>query len=144
VAYPFYPQKRSSTIANAGSKGFFLFFILRGNVRVSVILFFLFNKLLNDSDPEVYTKSVGMGANPNARPGDEYEGYGMPVKATNHSKDTPTYCMQQKNVDEQCVNDKLEIGKPLGCFIPPFNDCQRFVYSTVNKCRPLRLLPSSQ
>ena len=76
-----------------------------------------------------------MGADPNVRPGDEYEGYGMPVQVTDHSKDTPTYCKPQTNVDEQCVNDKLEIGKPLGRFLPPFNQCQSFAYGTVNKCR---------
>ncbi len=27
------------------------------------------------------------------------------------------------NVDEQCVNDLLEIGKPLGGFIPSYNRC---------------------
>lgn len=81
------------------------------------------------------TISAGMGANPNIRPGQQYEGYGMPVQITDHSKDTPTSCTRQNNVDEQCVNSKLIIGKPIGRFLPPLNQCQSFAYGTVNSCR---------
>lgn len=88
------------------------------------------------------TISAGMGANPNIPPGQQYEGYGMPVQITDHSKDTPTQCAPQKNVDEQCVNSKLQIGKPIGRFLPPFNQCQSFAYGTVNSCRTGPQLPS--
>jgi len=81
------------------------------------------------------TKSAGMGANPNIRPGDEYEGWGISVQITDHSQDTPTQCTVMNNVDEQCVNDELVIGAPLGRFTPPFNQCQAFAYGVVNRCR---------
>jgi hypothetical protein len=76
-----------------------------------------------------------MGANPNVRPGQEYEGYGMPVYIRDHSKDMATSCTPMKNVDEQCVNDQLQIGKPAGRFLPPLNQCQSFAYGVVNACR---------
>jgi hypothetical protein len=81
------------------------------------------------------TISSGMGADPNSPPGQQYEGVGMPVQITNHANDTPTQCMPQKNVNEQCVNNKLQIGKPIGLFLPPFNQCQSFAYGIVNSCR---------
>jgi RHS repeat-associated protein len=81
------------------------------------------------------TKSAGMGADPNILPGEQYEGYGMPVQIIDHSKDTATQSTTINNVNEQCVNDKLKIGKPLGRFLPPFNQCQSFAYGVVNSCR---------
>jgi RHS repeat-associated protein len=84
---------------------------------------------------ETDTVSAGMGGNPNIRPGDEYEGIGMPVQINDHSTDRPTYCMPQENVEEQCVNDRLKIGAPLGRFLPPLNSCQSFAYGVVNSCR---------
>lgn len=89
------------------------------------------------------TKSGGMGANPNILPGQQYEGYGMPVQIIDHSRDIPTRSTKMNNVNEQCVNDELEIGKPLGRFLPPFNQCQSFAYGTVNKCRTGPQLPPS-
>jgi RHS repeat-associated protein len=80
-------------------------------------------------------KSAGMGADPNIRPGEQSEGIGMSVQITDHSKDSAIQCIPQKNVDEQCVNNQLQIGKPLGRFLPPFNQCQSFAYGTVNLCR---------
>ena len=79
--------------------------------------------------------SAGMGANPNVLPGQEYEGYGMNVQVIDHSKDQPTQCTKMNNVDEQCVNKELQLGKPIGRFLPPVNQCQSFAYSTINKCR---------
>jgi hypothetical protein len=81
------------------------------------------------------TISAGMGANPNIPPGQQYEGYGMPVQIISHANDTPAQCTPQKNVDEQCVNKQLQIGKPIGRFVPPFNQCQSFAYGVVNTCR---------
>ena len=91
--------------------------------------------LVNHYWVKTSTKAGGMGANPNIRPGQQYEGYGMPVQITDHSKDTATECKVQKNVDEQCVNAKLKAGQPLGRFVPPFNQCQTFAYGVVNSCR---------
>jgi hypothetical protein len=84
---------------------------------------------------ETDTKSGGMGTDPNIPPGQEYEGYGMPVQITDHSKDQATKSTEINNVDEQCVNNKLQVGKPIGRFLPPFNQCQSFAYGTVNSCR---------
>lgn len=81
------------------------------------------------------TISAGMGANPGDLPGEEYEGYGMQVQIIDHSRDAAAYCIKQNNVNEQCVNDELEFGKPLGRFLPPFNQCQSFAYSVLNRCR---------
>jgi len=81
------------------------------------------------------TISAGMGANPDIPPGQQYEGYGMKVQITDHSKETPTYCIPQKDSDEQCVNEKLDIGKPAGQFLPPVNQCQRFAKYVVSSCR---------
>ena len=81
------------------------------------------------------TKAAGMGANPNIPPGMQYEGLGMPVQIIDHSKDTATHCTKQNNVNEQCVNDQLKIGKPIGRFLPPVNQCQSFAYGVVNSCR---------
>ena len=80
-------------------------------------------------------KAGGMGANPNIPPGQQYEGYGMPVQIIDHSKDTPTYCIAQRNVNEQCVDDQIQVGKLLGRFLPPVNQCQSFAYGVVNACR---------
>jgi RHS repeat-associated protein len=81
------------------------------------------------------TKSAGMGANPNITLGQEYEWIGSRVYINDHSKDKATYCIRQPNVDEQCVNDRIVVGTPIGRFIPPFNQCQYFAYITVNSCQ---------
>jgi RHS repeat-associated protein len=91
--------------------------------------------LINHCWIKTDTKAAGMGSNPNIPPGQEYEGYGMPVQITNHSNDKPTECTKMNNVNEQCVNDELQLGKPLGRFLPPVNQCQSFSYGVVNKCR---------
>lgn len=81
------------------------------------------------------TTSAGMGGNPNIPPGQEYEGWGMPVTLNDHSNDTATQCTEQQNVDTQCVNQQLTLGRSLGRFMPPINQCQSFAYSVVNRCR---------
>jgi len=93
------------------------------------------NGFINHCWVKTDTKAAGMGANPNILPGQQYEGYGMPVQITNHEKDIPTQCTKMNNVNEQCVNNELQIGKPLGRFLPPLNQCQSFAYGVVNKCR---------
>jgi hypothetical protein len=81
------------------------------------------------------TKSAGMGGNPNIPPGQVYEGWGMKVTLNDHTNDTATQCTTQRNVDSACVSSQLTIGRPLGRFTPPFNQCQSFAYSVVNSCR---------
>ena len=65
----------------------------------------------------------------------------MQVYVLDHSKDMATRCEPMKNVDEQCVDSKLEIGKPIGRFTPPLNHCQAFAYGVVNSCRPRQWVP---
>jgi RHS repeat-associated protein len=81
------------------------------------------------------SKSAGMGGDPNVAPGQQFEGWGMPVQLNDHSGDTATQCVEQKNVDTACVDKKLVLGMPLGRFTPPINQCQSFAYSVVNSCR---------
>ncbi len=81
------------------------------------------------------TTSAGMGADPNILPGGRSDAPGTSVQIIDHTDDKPVRCTPQKNVDEQCVNNKLTIGKSLGNFLLPFNNCQSFAYGTVNSCR---------
>jgi hypothetical protein len=85
-----------------------------------------------------------MGGNPDILPGEEYEGYGMPVQVIDHSKDKATKSTLMNTVDEQCVNEKLENGRSLGRFMPPLNHCQSFAYGTVNQCRTGPQIPGGQ
>ena len=39
-----------------------------------------------------------MGANPNIPPGQQYEGIGMPVQITDHSKDKATQCNARNRI----------------------------------------------
>jgi RHS repeat-associated protein len=84
---------------------------------------------------ETDTKSGGMGGNPDISPGQEYEYLGSKVQINDHSKDKATRSTLMINTDEQCVNKELEIGKPLGTFFPPFNDCQSFARGVMSRCR---------
>lgn len=80
---------------------------------------------------------MGLGGNPNVRPGDAYESpYVTETYVNDHTNDTPTSCETMNNVDEPCVNDVLDdmLGKPQGGF-GPFSNCQGYAYSVVNRCR---------
>jgi RHS repeat-associated protein len=43
-------------------------------------------------------------------------------------------CEVMNNVDEECVNDLIRPGQPTGSW-HPFNQCQSFAYSVINRCR---------
>lgn len=58
----------------------------------------------------------------------------IPVYVSDHACDKPDKCQDFRDVDEDCVNRELEIGKKLGYFAPPFNSCQSFVWDVVSKC----------
>jgi len=58
------------------------------------------------------------------------------VVVSNHQCDTPTVITPVPYVDEDCVNRELQIGKPLGRFLPPFNTCQTFAQDVIQKCSP--------
>jgi len=81
------------------------------------------------------TITAGMGADPNIPPGQQHEGWGIPVQLNDHRMDSPTQCVEMQNVDADCVNRKLRIGMSLGRFTPPLNQCQSFAYSVINSCR---------
>ena len=91
------------------------------------------------------SQSVGLGGDPNIRPGDQVE---LPIITKtfpiDHSKDTPTSCEVQNNVNESCVNDILsnDLGKNQGGFGPTSN-CKQFAFSVVNRCRTGPQIPPS-
>lgn len=43
-------------------------------------------------------------------------------------------CETVPDVDEACVNAKLQIGQDLGVYFPGINDCQTFVASVLSEC----------
>jgi RHS repeat-associated protein len=93
--------------------------------------------LVNHMWVKTDTISAGLGANPNIRPGDEYDApYITQTYVIDHSKDTPTACEKMNNVDENCVNNILnkELGTPQGRF-GPYMNCQAYAYSVTNRCR---------
>ncbi|HHH42566.1 MAG TPA: hypothetical protein ENK49_00365, partial [Gammaproteobacteria bacterium] len=90
------------------------------------------------------SQSIGLQGDPNVRPGDRYEFLGTPTFPTDHSDDTPTSCEVQNNVDEECVNNRLNetVGQSQGGFGPTSN-CKQFAFSIVNSCRSgPQILPS--
>jgi hypothetical protein len=81
--------------------------------------------------------SVGLGGDPNIRPGEEYESmYVTDTIVQDHSRDMATTCTPMNNVDQPCVESKLSgmLGKSQGRFSPA-NNCQAFAYGVVNACR---------
>lgn len=93
--------------------------------------------LVDHSWVQTGTMSAGLGGNPNVRPGDAYEApYITQTYVTDHSKDKPSSCEKQNNVDEPCVNSILsnELGTAQGRF-GPYMNCQAYAYSVVNRCR---------
>ncbi|MCW5286300.1 hypothetical protein D8B29_19375 [Verminephrobacter eiseniae] len=58
------------------------------------------------------------------------------VVVSNHQCDIPTVITPVPFVDEDCVNRELQIGKPLGMFLPPFKSCQTFAQDVIQKCAP--------
>ncbi|WP_139225819.1 RHS repeat-associated core domain-containing protein, partial [Paracidovorax konjaci] len=58
------------------------------------------------------------------------------VVVSDHGCDKPTLAKPLPNVNETCVNNELQIGKPLGRFAPPFNSCQTFTQDVIDRCSP--------
>lgn len=56
-----------------------------------------------------------------------------PVVVSDHSCDKPERC-DRYDVNEQCVNKELSIGRDLGRF-SPVNNCQTFARDILEKCR---------
>jgi hypothetical protein len=91
--------------------------------------------------------SIGLGGDPNIRPGEEYESmYVTDTIVQDHSRDMATTCTLMNNVDQPCVENKLSsmLGKSQGRFSPA-NNCQAFAYGVVNACRTgPQMAPSSR
>jgi len=56
------------------------------------------------------------------------------VDHTGQSLAPGSSCQKQRNVDEQCVNNKIRPGQSTGHWTP-YNQCQSFAYSAVTSCR---------
>jgi hypothetical protein len=84
------------------------------------------------------TKEAGMGSELLAtlQIGDKFEApYTTKVFIVDHSNQTAIACKENLEVDEDCVNEQLDLGKPLGHF-SLINNCQSFVARVIKKCSP--------
>lgn len=81
------------------------------------------------------TKTAGMGSgNSQEQIGDRFEApYTTHVFVIDHSDQEALNCKEIKDVDEDCVNAQLDIGKPLGRF-NLINNCQTYVSSVLKRC----------
>lgn len=82
------------------------------------------------------TKSAGMASSPACRAdvGNNYESlYMTNVYISDHSCEKPDICSTIPYADEDCVNNKLQIGKSLGQFSVT-NNCQKFVNTVISAC----------
>lgn len=81
------------------------------------------------------TKIAGMGSGVvEGLIGDRFEApYATLVYIIDHSLQEAKSCKEIKDIDEDCVNAELDIGKPLGRF-NLFNNCQSFVTRVLKKC----------
>jgi len=59
-----------------------------------------------------------------------------PICINDHSSEvgTPGVVCEQVEADPNCVNRELEIGKHIGRWAPPFNDCQTFAADVIEEC----------
>jgi hypothetical protein len=63
--------------------------------------------------------------------------HGFRAQVNDHSGESErvgAVCTPVPNVDVDCVNEALTIGRPAGRWIPPFSDCQTFARSVVQQC----------
>lgn len=81
------------------------------------------------------TKNAGMGSGNDGLIGDHFEApYATHVFVIDHSNQTAEKCKEIKDIDEDCVNEQLDIGKPLGRF-NLINNCQTFVSGILKECK---------
>lgn len=65
------------------------------------------------------------------------------IDHSGQSEAADSSCIMMNNVEEQCVNEQLALGTPLGVW-NGFNQCQSFAWSVVNSCRTgPQLIPDS-
>jgi hypothetical protein len=82
---------------------------------------------------DTITAGMGSGRAYKKYIGDEMETAFTAVYIVDHSDQPAKKCTEKTNHDEQCVNNELQIGKPLGRFTP-INHCLSFVRKVLKKC----------
>ena len=89
------------------------------------------------------TKTAGMNAGPRCSLAGN-GGSDMPwitkTYVSDHSCEVGGTCQTMPDVDEDCVNKELEIGRYLGRF-GVTNNCQSFAIQTLSKCRKRKQIP---
>ena len=73
------------------------------------------------------------------RAGNDASGFPfVKVVVSDHTCDKATIVTPLPEVNEACVNNELQLGRPLGRFIPVphVNTCQSFTRSVIDKCSP--------
>lgn len=100
----------------------------------------LLNGLVDHYWLKTDTKTAGMGSKTltdfanGAQIGDQFEApFITKVFIVDHSNQHASFCIEKKDIDEDCVNEELDIGKPLGRF-GLLNNCQTFVRGILHKC----------
>lgn len=91
-----------------------------------------------DSLGPPFTRSGGMGPACGEVPG--HGGCDCPgtqTEVVDHSDEQgpEVTCIVLQNVDEDCVNEMIEPGRPTGRWIPGANDCWSFVRLVISQCR---------
>lgn len=93
------------------------------------------------------SKEVGMGPKGGGVPGHAGGRNGYPLGPTSLNDHTGEHegvlsvCTDVPDVDEDCVDRELEIGKPTGPWVPSLNDCHTTVDRILDKCK-VRPAPS--
>jgi hypothetical protein len=59
-----------------------------------------------------------------------------PMCINDHTADVgaPGVVCEPVDADKDCVDRQLELGKYIGRWAPPFNDCQTFTASVISEC----------
>ncbi|MBN2653814.1 MAG: RHS repeat-associated core domain-containing protein [Nitrospirae bacterium] len=82
-------------------------------------------------------KEAGMGPT-NGGPLPAYP-VGIKTEITDHTAQSEqSTCKKVSDVDEDCVNRELQIGKATGKWLPG-NNCNKFIYDIFFKCRRLNI-----
>jgi len=62
-----------------------------------------------------------------------------PTSINNHAGEAErrqgATCREVSQIDEECVSRELDIGRPMGPWIPAVNDCWAFVDRIIERCR---------
>jgi hypothetical protein len=83
------------------------------------------------------TKEMGMGLKGGGVPGHAGgpSGYpGAPTTLNDHKGEVATSCARLDDVDPECIDRALVLGKDTGRWLPPVNDCHTTVQKIVEGC----------